>query len=125
VQQFEMADDLGDSDPATPQYGGYAIPASYRPAGAIWPAAGSQVNIAVYADTPQQIDLLVQGPAGAPAVGPFPSGPATSTVPYPASFPVIVEGRHSVSARLSNPGSPPARLYVKIDYLGPATSAVF
>ncbi len=93
VQQFEMADDLGDNDPATPQYGGYAVPTVYRIAGVIWPAAPSQANISIYSDAPQQVDLLIQAPAGAPAIAPF-LGPATSTVPLVASFPVA-HGRPS------------------------------
>jgi hypothetical protein len=40
-------------------------------------------------------------------------------------FPVAVEGRYILTARLSNLGDPPARLYIKVDYLGPATSALF
>jgi alpha-amylase len=64
TQQFEMDDDLGDSDPATPQYGGKAIPTTFRNAGAVWPAAGSLVNLYIYSDTPQQIDLQVLQPDG-------------------------------------------------------------
>ena len=124
VQQFEMADDLGDDDTVTPQYGGNAIPTNYRNAGSIWPAAGSQVNLFVYADAAQQVNLLVQPPAGAPAI-PVTSGSAGPTVPLTASFIVATEGRHTLTARLSNNAAPPARLYVKVDYLGPTTSLNF
>lgn len=124
VQQFEMADDLGDNDPATPQYGGYAIPGAYRVAGAIWPAAVSQVNISVYADGPQHVELLIQAPASATAISAF-AGTATPTVPLVASFPAAVEGRHVLTAGLSDSGVPPARLYLKVDYLGPAVSTAF
>ncbi len=127
VQQFEMADDLGDRDPTTPQYGGQAIPTTYHAAGAIWPAAGSQVNISVYTDpsVTRDVDLLIQAPAAAPPIPAFPGGSATSAVPLVANFRVSVEGLHTVTARLSNPGDPPARLYVKVDYQGPATSTAF
>jgi hypothetical protein len=125
VQQFEMADDLGDNDPATPQYGGDAVPAVYRTAGAIWPAQSSQVNVAVYADAPQQVDLLIQPPAGAPAIPVFVNGTATPNVPFAASFSVAAEGRHVLTARLSSQGAAAARLYLKVDYMGPATSALF
>jgi alpha-amylase len=124
VQQFEMADDLGDNDPATPQYGGYAIPGAYRNAGAIWPAAASQVNLSVYADAPQQVELLIQAPARAASI-PAVAGVATPTIPLVISFAVEVEGRHLLTAKLSSPGDPPARLYVKVDYLGPAVSTAF
>jgi len=131
VQQLEMADDLGGSNPAVsaagdtaPLYGGYAIPLTYRNAGAIWPAAGSQVNLFVYADAPQQVDLFIQPPGGAPAI-PTAAGPATPTVPLTASFTVSTEGRHLITACLSTAGAPPARLYIKVDYLGPATPTAF
>jgi hypothetical protein len=119
-----MADDLGDNDPATPQYGGYAIPGAYRTAGAIWPAAASQMNLSVYSDAPQQVELLIQAPAGAAAI-PALAGVATPTIPLVASFAVEVEGHHLLTVKLSNPGDPPARLYLKVDYLGPAVSAAF
>jgi alpha-amylase len=120
VQQFEMADDLGDKDPASPQYGGYAISGTYHAAGAVWPANASQVNISVYADSPQTVDLLVHGPAGSPAIAPFLGGAATPGVPFLTSFTAAAEGGHVLTARLSNAGDPPARLYLKVDYMGPA-----
>jgi alpha-amylase len=125
VQQFEMADDLGDNDPASFQYGGNAIPTTYRTVGAIWPAAASQVNVSVYADESRQVDLLVQAPAGSAAIPVFPSGSATPTIPLVASFRVAVEGRHVLTARLSNLREAPTRLYLKVDYLGPAASTLF
>jgi alpha-amylase len=124
VQQFEMADDLGDKDPATPQYGGDAIPVTYRNAGAIWPAAGSTVNLFIYADTPQQVDALIVPPAGGPAIPPM-SGAAGPLAPLVASFNAGAEGSHLITARLSIAGSPSARLYIKIDYLGPVSSLLF
>lgn len=102
VQQFEMADDLGDHDPATSQHGGYAIPGAYRIAGAIWPAAAPQVNLFRYADSTQQVQLLIEAPAGAAAIPAF-AGVATLTTPLVASFAIEVEGRHLLIAKLSNP----------------------
>jgi alpha-amylase len=52
-------------------------------------------------------------------------GAATPLTPLIGSFPVTVEGRHALSARLSNPGDTPARLYLKVDYLGPAVPTAF
>jgi len=123
VQQFEMSDDLGDSDPATPQYGGQAIPVTYRNAGAIWPAAGSKVNLNIYSDTMQQIDLRVLQPDGSAVLQE--SGQSAPALPFAASFNVSEEGRHLVQVRLSIAGSVPARAYVKVDYLGPAMSTLF
>lgn len=125
VQQFEMADDLGDNDSASFRYGGNVIPATYRAAGAIWPAPASQTNVSIYADSPQQIDFLIQAPAGAPDIPAMLGGLATPNVPLIVNYPVAVEGRYVLTARLSNPGDSPARLYLKVDYLGPATSILF
>jgi alpha-amylase len=122
IQQFEMDDDLGDNN-ATFGYGGKAVPSAFRVAGSIWPAAGSTVNISVYADTPQQVNLQMLMPGAAPIAAP--SGAATPTVPLTASVPVAVEGRYVLQAQLSAAGAAPARLYIKVDYLGPAKSILF
>ena len=122
VQQFEMDDDLGDNN-ATFGYGGKAITGAMRLAGAIWPAADSQVNISVYADAPQQVDLEMLMPGNAPIVAS--AGTATPTVPLVIVANVTAEGRYVLQAKLSNAGAAPARLYVKVDYMGPANSALF
>ena len=123
VQQFEMDDDLGDSDAASPGYGGRVIPDTFRSGGAIWPAATTQVNVSVYSDASQQIDLQVVR-AGATLVLQQ-SGASTANVPLTASFMVAEEGRHVVQAKLSRAAAVPARIYIKVDYQGPATSALF
>jgi len=123
VQQFEMDDDLGDSDAASPGYGGRVIPDTFRSGGAIWPAATTQVNVSVYSDASQQIDLQVVR-AGATLVLQQ-SGASTANVPLTASFMVAEEGRHVVQAKLSRVAAVPARIYIKVDYQGPATSALF
>ncbi len=122
IQQFEMDDDLGDNN-ATFGYGGRAVPAVFRIAGAIWPAAGSTVNVSVYADAPQQVDLEILMPGVAPIAAP--SGAATPSVPLAVSAPVSVEGRYILRAKLSTAGAAPARLYVKVDYMGPSQSVLF
>ena len=53
------------------------------------------------------------------------SGRTTPNVPLSASFKVAQEGSHPIQARLSKPGTPPARVYIKVDYLGPASSTLF
>ena len=125
VQQFEMADDLGDSDPKSLQYGGSAVSTGFRTAGAIWPAKGSIVNVSIYSDVDQQVDFVIQSPAGAPPVSAFPSGATSASTPLAATFTVQTEGLHKLTARLSNAGAPPARLYMKVDYMGPASSDLF
>ena len=125
VQQFEMDDDLGDSNsaPLCPQYGGRAIPDIFRIAGAIWPSADSHVTVSIYADSPQQVDLQILRP-GIPQVFEQ-SGQSEPNLPFATSFQVIQEGLHIVQTKLSNLGAVPARLYLKLDYLGPASSALF
>jgi alpha-amylase len=123
VQQFEMDDDLGDSDPASLGYGGKAVPDVYRVAGAIWPAAGSQVNVFVYSDAPMQVDLQVLLDGSGPVL--LQNGTSSPSVPLTASFKVVLEGRHVLKAKLSLAGAVPGRLYIKADYLGPATSILF
>jgi alpha-amylase len=122
TQEFQLDDDLGDAN-ATFGYGGRAVPGAYRTAGAIWPAAGSRVTVSVYADSPQQVDVQVLMPGNAPVVAS--SGAAGSSVPLIASAEVAAEGRYVIQARLSAAGAAPARLYLKVDYLGPAASALF
>ncbi len=123
VQQFEMDDDLGDSDPASPGYGGKAIAGTYRLAGAIWPAAGSHVNISVYSDAALQLDLQVLIPAGMLLLDA--TGASSPNIPFQTGFDVGLEGRHVLQAQLSTDGAAPARIYIKVDYLGPATSSKF
>ncbi|MGD0676521.1 MAG: alpha-amylase domain-containing protein [Polyangiaceae bacterium] len=121
VQEFEMDDDLGD-DNATFAYGGRAVPGAFRVAGSIWPAAGSQVNVSIYADTPQQIDFEMGSPTAPVAAS---SGAAGPSAPLVLSANVSVEGRYVLQARLSTAGAASARLYVKVDYMGPAASTLF
>jgi alpha-amylase len=122
IQQFELADDVGD-DNATFGYGGFAVTGAFRTAGAIWPAAGSQTAISVYADVPQQVEVQMLMPGNPPLVAA--SGTADPLVPLVASAKVPIEGRYILQAQLSTPGTAPARLYVKVDYLAPAVSALF
>jgi hypothetical protein len=46
-------------------------------------------------------------------------------VPFTARVNVVQEGSHVLQARLSRAGMAPARIYVKTDYIGPATSNLF
>ena len=122
VQEFELDDDLGENN-KTFGYGGKAVAGAFRVGGAIWPAADSQVQIAVYADTAQQVDLEMLMPGSEPVVAL--SGAAGPAVPLAGGGKVVQEGRYVVRAKLSHAGSPPARLYIKAEYLGPAESRLF
>jgi hypothetical protein len=117
-----MDNDLGDNN-ANLGYGGKAIPGVFRIAGAIWPAAGSHVNISVYADVPQQVNFEMLMPESTPITAS--SGAASPTIPLATSANIPTEGRYILQARLSNPAASPARLYIKTDYVGPMESTLF
>ena len=123
IQQFEMDDDLGDNDPAASGYGGRAISSGYRRAGRVWPAVGSELRIAVYADGDETIDVEVVPPAGTPSF--HARGKCGPTVPLVQTFRVVTEGWHSLEAKLQTLSTVPARLYIKVDYLAPAISTAF
>ena len=122
VQQFEMDDDLGDNN-AQFGYGGRATPGTFRTAGAIWPAAGSEVRLAVYADAPQQVEVQLI-PPGASAIA-LERGLCGPLTPLQMAAAIPAEGRHLLQARLSTAATAPARLYIKADYLGPSESSLF
>ncbi|HWD38619.1 MAG TPA: alpha-amylase domain-containing protein [Fimbriimonas sp.] len=118
LQQFEMDDDLGDASAGSLGYGGRAVSETYRSAGAIWPAPGSQVNLEISADGPQTVDLQVSD--GTNVV----LQTSGSTV-LSASFVAATEAYYVLKAKLNQADAPPARLYIKADYMGAATSTAF
>jgi alpha-amylase len=122
LQTFEMDDDLGDSNPQSSQYGGRAIPQAFRTAGAIWPAADSQVNLSLTADSSQQIDLQVVAHGAAPILQ---ISGGCGQQPLLASFTPPTEAYYTLQVRLAGAGCPATRIYVTADYVGPATSTVF
>jgi alpha-amylase len=123
IQQFELDEDLGDASVRSPGYGGKAVPGVFRAGGAIWPAEGSQVNLSVYSDSPQEVDIQVLGAGSVPLLEA--SGQSQASVPLVASFDAGQEGFYILQAKLTSEGAPPARLYIKVDYVGPATSGSF
>ena len=122
IQQFEMDDDLGDDNPEF-GYGGRAVPDVFRTAGAIWPAAGTEVNISIYADASSQVELQIMMDSPKPISTII--GAATPTEPLALSFITQREGRHILRARLSTAKAKPARLYMKANYVGPGESTLF
>ena len=98
VQQFEMDDDLGDST-TNFGYGGKAVADGFRLAGAIWPAAASEVNVMVYANGPEDVSVEIVGPGGGVLAA------VSGAVPLALNAPVGVEGRYVLQAKLSTAGA--------------------
>ncbi|SNS39824.1 alpha-amylase [Granulicella rosea] len=130
TQEFQMDDDLGDSNPATPGYGGKLTPGEPRTAGSIWAGAGTEVEVWVYLDdqeNPPTATLQVLLPdsvtgAKSSAPGPRVSGPVT---PLNLKFTAATEGYYQLTAMLTDKAAQPVRAYVKATYTGPARSAKF
>jgi len=53
------------------------------------------------------------------------SGQTTPQLPLTTSFTPAQEASYLIQARLSTAGANPARIYIKVDYVGPASSVVF
>ena len=130
TQEFQLDDDLGDADPASPGYGGALVPGAYRTAGAVWVEAGTALKIAVYLDGPRAVDLQVYAPDAAGAksranIASSLSGAASPNAPLNLQFVAVSEGYFQLACRLSNPGDSPVRAYVKVEYQAPANSTLF
>ena len=129
IQEFQMDDDLGDSNPATPGYGGKLISGDFRKAGSIWTAPNSDVNIWIYVDGAADVEVQVLKPSASGqkstadgALGT--TANATNTLPLLFQFQTDREGFHQINARLANAGAVPVRAYVKVDYIAPAETAL-
>jgi len=129
TQEFQMDDDLGDSDPATPGYGGKLIPGTFRKAGSVWTAANSTVNVWIYLDGSASVDLQVFKPDAtgqkSSADGSWgTTSNATNVAPLSYQFIADREGFHQINARLTDAGSAAVRAYVKVDYIAPAETTL-
>ena len=129
TQEFQMDEDMGDSNPDTPGYGGKLIPETFRKVGSVWVAAKSTVNLWVYLDGTAEVELQVFSPTSAgqksTSEGSFGrSTIATSTNPLAFQFQTKHEGFHQISCRLSQGDASPVRAFVKVEYLAPAQTGL-
>jgi hypothetical protein len=129
TQEFHLDDDLGDSRPSAPGYGGTIASGTFRTAGAIWSARGAPVRVSLYADAPARIELVVfrPDPAGRKSRTHgrrTRTGRADGTAPLVLDFTAREEGYHQLAARLAA-GTAPVRGYVKVEYQAPRVSDKF
>ncbi len=130
VQEFQLADDLGDARPRALGYGGRVVPHAFRTAGAIWAAAGSPVDVRVYTDAERAVELRVDKPdergrKSRAAGHVLRTGTASADVPLRLVFSADREGYHLLSLRLTDATQSPATAYLKVEYAAPRTSDMF
>jgi len=129
TQEFEMEDDLGDSDPLSLRYGGKIVAGEYRTAGAVWAAQGTLVKIWLYTNGPRKarLRILNPGPNGQKAADQGrhdAAGPADNHSPLYLEFTADREGYHQLSGSLDD-GEAPSRAWLKAEYEAPAESDKF
>lgn len=129
TQEFQLADDLGDADPAGPGYGGRVCPGEPRTAGAIWVAANTPVRLELYADSTQPVRLSALRPSSDGAKrdnqgGHQNDGQAGPQTPLVLEFIADREGYHQLRAQ-GLPGGACTRAYLKADYQAPRESDKF
>jgi alpha-amylase len=130
IQEFQLADDLGDGRGSALGYGGSIRPAQFRTAGTVWAAAGTPVKVEVFTDGGRQVEVRVLNPDQAGAKSATSGhhdarGAASNTTPLTLEFTAEREGYHQLSARLAAADAAPTRAYVKVEYEAPAESEKF
>src|SRR5205085_1970319 len=117
TQEFQMDDDLGDSQANSLGYGGKLNRVSARNAGAIWVAKDSLVKLWVYADSPRKVNLQILKPDNSGkksnAIGPNKDGQATATTPLHLEFQSDAEGYFQLTGQLIGDSAEPVRSYFK------------
>jgi alpha-amylase len=129
TQEFQLADDLGDSNPSSLRYGGDVVASEFRTGGSVWLAANTLTKLWVYADAERGVDLRIRKPrfdgAKADDQGEYTkSGLASPETPLYLEFTADREGYHQLAAKLSAAGDP-MRVYLKVEYEAPAASTKF
>ena len=115
IQEWEMADDLGDSHPNSLRQGG-ALPAQStqpRTVGRIFAAQGVPLQIDVYptrTDVPLTLEVLDEAQHAAQV---------TSTNSISLRFTAKSSTYHSISIRNAKPTNPSQRVFVKASYAAP------
>jgi alpha-amylase len=130
IQEFQLDDDLGDSQTSALGYGGKITSENFRKAGSIWVARNTVVRVSVFTDGGRHVDLRVHKPNenGAKSTSSgnkAATGTSSNTKPLVLEFMADREGYHQLSARLTESGEVPTRSYIKVDYEAPARSNKF
>ncbi|MBD2767300.1 T9SS type A sorting domain-containing protein [Hymenobacter sp. BT664] len=116
TQEWELANDLGDSDSRSLRQGG-ALPASstaYRTAGCIYAAANKPVSYALYpTDATRSLTVAVLNSAGTVVSS------QTGTGPLTGSYTPTAEGWYTLKARNASSANPAQSAFVKVTYTAP------
>lgn len=119
TQEWEMANDLGDSHPNSLKQGG-TLPSnstSWRTVGRIFVQSGKVVNISVFPEVNGR-NQTVQVLSGNNVLG-TKSGISSNTNPLQASFTASNTGWHTVKIRNTNTTTPGMRVWVNVTYTAP------
>lgn len=130
TQEFELADDLGDSRPESLGYGGNISSTGYHTAGSVWVAPQTLVKVWLYADEKLQVELVVHEPDAKGAKSRVSGkkakkGVTSPTEPLYLEFVARYEGYHQLLAKLTKNTEKPTRAYLKVEYQAPAKSTKF
>ena len=130
VQEFQLADDLGDNRPESLGYGGNICSDALRTAGSVWIAQGTPVKVWVYTDAERDVRLQIYEPDGQGNKSrsdgiKTKAGETSNHTPLVMEFNASREGYHQLSAKLANGQRGPTRAYIKVEYEAPAESDKF
>ncbi len=130
VQEFQLADDLGDSNPQSLGYGGNIRPIDFSTAGAIWAAEDTPVRVWIFTDGERLVELQVHDPdnTGGKSLNEGVQkkvGITSDNEPLLLEFKARREGFHLLTARLTEEAQEPTRAYIKVEYEAPAVSDKF
>jgi alpha-amylase len=118
TQEWEMADDLGDSHPNSLRQGG-ALPANstaIRIVGKFYPAAGKTITLNAYPQFPSiRYELLILAGTGAPITNVVGAGDLTLSYSAPKSEYETIHIYHAEPTNASQ------RVWVKVNYTAPTS----
>jgi alpha-amylase len=130
VQEFQLDDDLGDSNSSAPGYGGKVRSEAFALAGTVWAGAGSKIDIKVFTEGDRDIELRVSRPDAAGAKSTTEGertiqGRSTGQEPLVLKLDAEREGYHLLGVRLRGSGQAPVQAFVKVEYEAPQESGKF
>ncbi len=130
IQEFQMDDDLGDSQPSSLGYGGRLCPDTFRTGGSIWVVADSTVKVELFSDGERDVELRVlrpdmRGNKSNDQGQQQKQGRASSSTPLVLEFNANREGYHQLAARIANSDQACTQGYIRVEYKAPAISDKF